>query len=318
MDRVEALYEQYCIGKAQYIRSLKGVQEEDEILDFKRLKNDKTPLTADDKKNIAESISAFANNCGGVLVLGVDARSIPAGGPDVVQDFYPITGLKNLHTSLLSIVPQITQGGHINIAYKPVEEQDGSDTGFMVIYVPATDGEPVRATATGINQYYVRNGATTQIMSHAQLSDMFGRRPQPKLEIVWRIIKRAGVYDIAFGLKNSGRGIAKYPAMRFLLSDPDEAGKLNVMNLHGGGPYQRETTEFPTAILYKGQASQFIHISTTEWVARYMTQCTFQTLITRGFKFEIDVLCEGMYRRETIEITKEQFLEERRKAQTED
>lgn len=315
MDRVEALFQQYRIGKSQYIRSLKGIQEEDEILDFKRLKDDKTPLKDGDKKNISETISAFANNCGGLLILGVDARSISVGGPDVVQEYYPICGLKSLHTLLLSIIPQITQGGQINIAYEPVEEPEGSDTGFMVIHIPATDGEPVRATATGVSQYFVRNGATTQIMSHAQLSDMFGRRPQPKLEIIWRIIQRSDVFDIAFGLRNIGRGIAKYPALRFRLTDPEEAGKLAGMHLHGGGPYIRETTEFPNAIVYKGQANQFIHISTTEWIARYMTKCTIQTLITRNFEFEIDFFCEGLYRSETISITKDKFIEERNKAQ---
>lgn len=313
MDRSEELFHAFQKGGFAYIQSLIGVQEENEILDFKQLTGASFPLHKQDRQNISTLISAFANNSGGVIVLGVEARK-GIDGKDVAQQVVPIGNLKALHTTLLSVIPQITAGGLLNISYEIVEQTQGSDSGCLVISVPATQGDPVKAVAEGIHKYFVRNGAMNADLSHSQLSDMFGRRPQPKLKLTWHVQPLHGEpFQIQFALENCGRAIAKYPAVRFYRSNTFAPGSIYLMppaytgtpppyNFHDEDPFQESR-------LLLGTADQFVHVGSKQWICYISTSFSMENRVFNDIFFDYEVFCDGAYDKAHMQITESLFRE---------
>jgi len=191
------------------------------FLDFKL---SKSPMTRPDRENLAEALSGFANADGGVVVWGVDCRRDPKTDEDVARDKKPIHGLKlfmsdlNRRTSEV-IRPGVTGVEHLGISVAGVE-----DTGYAVTYVPRSEGGPHMAVATK-NQYryYCRIGGSFLKMEHYMVADRFQRRPQPKLELWYRLLDgkptlgekkiSPGQILMTVGIRNVGKGMALYPAL---------------------------------------------------------------------------------------------------------
>ncbi len=180
------------------------------------------PLSDDDKNNLATALSGFANSDGGVLIYGL----VAAGGdkkkgiPDVVTKPEPIKNLNNLESELNSLVGQLTEPPVSEVKVLTREYNNISNNGFILVYVPASDSGPHRSVRN--REYYRRHGSGFYKMEHFELAEMFGRRRRPQLEMYWNL--KLGpwsgaapnrIFNVSFivGLKNVGRGIAKYPAV---------------------------------------------------------------------------------------------------------
>lgn len=70
----------------------------------------------------------------------------------------------------------------------------------------------------GEDRYYKRSGHRTYRMEHFDVADMFGRRARPKLELTLR--SRSNGNEILFGLKNTGRGVARAPYLAISCPPP--------------------------------------------------------------------------------------------------
>jgi len=176
--------------------------------DFKS-KADPTSNSLDesDKKNLAKAVSGFANGAGGVLVWGVEDKSIAP---------IPIKDVSRFFDALLQVGHQVTSPAVPSIDGDFIPADGATGSGFGLIHVPESDLPPHRVVLKlgGIqNHYFVRSGSSFSVATHSQLEDMFGRRPRPKLTVEF-------LYDgprsdkeiwITVVLENKGRGIARYP-----------------------------------------------------------------------------------------------------------
>lgn len=195
---------------------------ENPILDFKCASKNSAPMTDDDIKNYAAALSGFANSEGGIIVWGVDCRKNGADEADTVQALCPISGLKRFESDLQQFAACIVSPGIVGVEHHLVEDAPGSDRGFAVTFIPKGEGEPHMARAKGQHRFYYRTGHSFLIMEPWMLADRYGRRPQPKLELAWRIELDSIAsgpdspiwnLNLIIGVHNTGRGIARFPGL---------------------------------------------------------------------------------------------------------
>lgn len=215
-----ALFEEYkSRGFSLVEEQLKTKAEEGENLDFKLCNSDGANLHKEDKKNFAELASAFANTSGGVLVWGVNCRK-NEDDIDVVTELKPIAKVAAFRSALRTNAPSLLQPGLNGIDFHIILLPHETDVGFLAVFIPSAQGEPVRAEAAKTYRYHIRTGDQSPVMPHSILADRFGRRPHPRLELRWWRSAigtgAGGVQDITLtvAICNVGLGLARYPAAR--------------------------------------------------------------------------------------------------------
>jgi hypothetical protein len=177
-----------------------------------------TPLSDVDKDHLSEALSGFANADGGTLIYGLVAKGGDRHKPDVVTRVDPLQRLSHTHSEVLSLVGQLVQAPVENVQILPREFSKQPGTGFLLVYVPASDSGPHRSVRD--HEYYRRHGSGFFRMEHYEIAEMFGRRKGPRLR-VWTEIRQeferegaVGRCEIIIGLENFGRGLARYPSLR--------------------------------------------------------------------------------------------------------
>lgn len=302
MDRVRELFEQCKIDDVQWVKSLLGTQEENETFEFKTLKNGGLPLNDDDKRNLSKSISGFANNAGGLLIWGISTHK----QTDIADNICPIAKLKEFHTRLLTVAPQSTEGGRVDLEYQLIP-MSRADSGVLVVLIPSTEGEPVRAKAAGLDRYYFRSGSQNLPMSHAQLSDMFGRRPSAKLELQWEARYdgvHEGCWQLRFFLRNSGRAVAKLPAVRLHASST--VALDNWRQVFDSGASFNAVID-AESITFRGNSEHYVHIgSRLNFTNLYIYRDPFDF---QGISFDYELFCENAYAKNSMQITRQDFLQ---------
>ncbi len=200
-------------------------------------KHDRTnsKLADNDKKNLAKAISGFANSGGGVLIWGIEDKSLKPKH---------ITDVKDFVSWMLRLAAQATD--------PPVDGTEGdwipSDAegtaGFGLLYVPESLLPPHRVILKIANikdRYFQRSGESFIVASHAQLEDMFRRRPRPELSLSTDIayVRRVELRFealVILAIENRGRGVAKSPFLAVTVHEPydisphgvDEIGTLGL------------------------------------------------------------------------------------------
>lgn len=203
---------------------VKEGQQESLFLDFKAARSDTAPMQEDDRKTLAEAISGFANSDGGIIVWGIDCRSV-SDGPDEAQALKPISNLARWLSDLNQYSHQVASPEVIGVEHFIINETSGTDRGYAVTYVPRIDGPPIMAIAKKKEQYsyFIRSGSSFVKMESFMVADRFGRRPHPKLELAWRVLWDGNsdgfTISIVVGIKNIGRGVAMYPALNVGLTN---------------------------------------------------------------------------------------------------
>jgi hypothetical protein len=195
-------------------------------LDFKQKGRNGAPgkLDDDDRKNLAKTISAFANTDGGLIIFGIGTSPGSGSRPDCASSKVVISQLGAFAKTVESILRDVVNPAVARIELEPVETSKGSDEGALGIYIPQSSGGPHRANmgpADVREHYYQRSASRSDIMPHSMLSALFGRRPEPRLQLRWRFDRerdRKGLDQATFALDlvNSGRGTARRPAIRFV------------------------------------------------------------------------------------------------------
>jgi len=206
-------------------------QEENLFLDFKLL-TDATLFKRDDRKNLAITLSGFANSEGGIIVWGVDARK--NGGVDVACGKIEIENLSLLLSKLNQYTGDAVDPLVEGVLHKKIPSS--GDRGLGATLVPFSDSGPHMAKL-GENRYYKRSGDSFYVMEHFDIEDMFGRRKKPKLVFKTKILSRGGDglnFRVIVALENIGRGVAKSP---FLEINFDSPCKIADFGLDGNGSF---------------------------------------------------------------------------------
>jgi len=177
---------------AKNIRKMRGKQENAYLDCICKSHPPLAALAKDDKKNYAKAISGFANSDGGVILWGVDAR----GGhdpeiPDVIKNFYPVKGVTAFCTHLDSLVKDATIPVVSGVVNKAVVEDQTTDSGFCLTYVPTGTNPPYRAEL-GVGDYYKRAASSFYPMQPYDIRDVIFRFRYPKFEVVVTASTAAG------------------------------------------------------------------------------------------------------------------------------
>lgn len=226
MNPVEQLFE--SIDKTTIHRFVAERRQEDICLDFKTIQH-ADDLVKEDRKCFARAVAGFANSSGGVIVWGVDARKHE--GVDAASALCPTRNVRSKLSAFESLTGQATIPEVSAVRHNLVYEDEVTDTGYIVTLVPESDRGPHMAKL-GEHAYYKRSGDSFYKMEHFDIADMFGRRHRPSLSLdiglhchstSGAVEERVYHVSMVLSIRNSGRGIAKYPRMDFQVFPPYSA-----------------------------------------------------------------------------------------------
>jgi len=242
-------------------------KEENLHLDFKTLGAPDLKFS-DDKKNLAKALSGFANSDGGLIVWGVDARK-SEDGIDCATSLRPIPKIKKLLSRLNNVTSDFVNPSVNGVQHKIVfEEEDGS--GIAATLVPPSDMGPHMAKAS-LDRYYKRSGDSFLKMEHFEIEDMFGRRPRPKITLMYKIAKYQQIHRqdkiihpllIVVGIENTGRGMAIAPYLAVKVFPPFHVSK-NGVDGNGNEGLPRLVSRDRSRVRYGGNADVVIHPNTS-------------------------------------------------------
>ena len=181
--RAEQLFQQ--LQKSPAIHALIG-QSEDAHFDCKEWPS----KDEDAQKVFAKAACGLANADGGVLVIGMKARAVAKELPDLVDSAVPVRDTNAVKSRVLDLVGQLVEPGIEGIQAVEVNEAATSKSGFVIVYIPASEGLPRRSRKDW--KFYLRIGSGTFPMEYFQIADMFGQRPRPNLELLLEPLDKVG------------------------------------------------------------------------------------------------------------------------------
>ena len=268
MSSARTLYEQFKKERLHLIKRVVAEKwQESLVLDFKTLEKSTAPMTKQDRKNLAEALSGFANSDGGIIIWGIDARPYTPSDPDTAKDFRPVDNLSLFLSEVQRDTAHVVSPGIIGVEHFPISDSPNKNSGYVVTFVPKGEGEPHMARAKDQHRFYYRSGTSFLPMEPFMVADRYGRRPQPKLEIAWRVEGASSGGNmlglrIVIGIENSGLGIALYPAI--VIHETPEL-KLSMYGLDGnrrtGLPERLRTPNTPhkERRMFAGGSDNAIH-----------------------------------------------------------
>jgi Putative DNA-binding domain len=277
------------------VQALKG-QTEDGDFDCKEWHGEQST-----RQSIAKSACGFTNATGGVIVVGMIAKA-GNDGVDVVQEESPVDDAEAVRSKVEDIISKLVEPGIEGIQSKSIRFPK-SKSGFVVVFIPESEGSPHRSTAP--KDFFVRIGPNTIPMAYFQIADRFGRRPQARLIVEVRhealrysSFREDGSRERVFSmtLTNEGRGIARFPAVRFQSEQPITVG--NPMILQGQAPLWPISDASPGWLSFRGGANdvvypgEIIRIATLIHAGHRLTRSRPQEF--HAMTIRTEAVCEGM------------------------
>ena len=185
MSRAEDIFQKLVyFGEDAIDDFIINSQTEELFLDFKQavsVGKNFTTLHRDDRKNLAKAISGFGNSEGGVIVWGVEcSRDIEIG--DVAKAKVKVKNVYRFLSWLENAISGCTIPSHNKVRNHIISADENGD-GFIATYIPKSDIAPLMTT-TG-NTIYIRSGSNNVPAPYSVIAGMFGRRPQPNVELLF-------------------------------------------------------------------------------------------------------------------------------------
>lgn len=234
--------------------------EEDLHIEFKTANH---PARNDfDKKNFSKSISGFANSLGGIIVWGIEA-SKNEKGIDAANKLKPIKALSKFSNYLKKIEGISTTPSVVGIEYKKIEVK--KDIGFIKVLVPPSENVPHMAIFSK-KHYYKRNGDNFYICEHYDIMDLVNRQTVPildlkiveaRFQLQYKNNNAVYKFEAVMTIINSGKAIAKFPALNLKFESPFRQSEYGLDNNYGRG-----LPRFPSGnrwIRYGGDQGIVIH-----------------------------------------------------------
>src|SRR5882724_11869881 len=150
--RAEHLFNQ--LQSLAGIRALIG-QSEDAHFDCKEW-----PQKVEDAQKVfAKAACGLVNAEGGVLVIGMKARRMSKDQPDLVDSLAPVNDTSDVKSRVLDLVGQLVEPGIEGIQAVEINDPPGSKAGFVIVYIPGSEGLPRRSRKD--SRFYLRIGSGT-------------------------------------------------------------------------------------------------------------------------------------------------------------
>jgi hypothetical protein len=244
------------VQSAEFIRALVG-KTEDVHLDCKEWADDDGAA----QRVFAKAACGLTNSEGGVLLVGMRARPSAKDEPDLIESAAPVADTSAVKSRILDLVGQLVEPRVEGVQTAEVNEPPGSKSGFVVVYIPASEGPPRRSRKDW--KFYQRIGSGTFPMEYFQIEERFGKRPPPKLALSLEMdgLKAFPQHTperwFVLGLQNVGSGIAKFPSIRFRRSSALNIGRYGIDDNGGFGlPSRPSESEW---IIFRGGVDDVIY-----------------------------------------------------------
>lgn len=184
MSRAEDIFQKLIyFGEDAIDEFIMNRQTEELFLDFKQAVSSGknfTTLHRDDRKNLAKAISGFGNSEGGVIIWGVEcSRDMEAG--DVAQAKVKVQNVHRFLSWIENAISGCTIPSH-NKVRNHVISCDQNGDGFLATYIPKSEIAPLMTTCN--SAIYIRSGSNNVPAPYAVIAGMFGRCPQPNIELI--------------------------------------------------------------------------------------------------------------------------------------
>ena len=184
MSRAEDIFQKLIyFGEDAIDDFIVNLQTEELFLDFKQavsVGKNGTSLHKDDRKNLAKGISGFGNSEGGVIVWGVEcSRDCNIG--DVAKAKVKVKNVHRFLSWLENAISGCTIPSH-NRVRNHIISVDKNGDGFIATYIPKSEQAPLMTTMG--NHIYIRSGSNNVPAPYSVIAGMFGKRPQPNIELV--------------------------------------------------------------------------------------------------------------------------------------
>ena len=158
---------------------------EGQRLEFKRKSQpDRADLSGDDRRNLGESLSAFSNAEGGVILFGIEDKR-GDDGLDYAEKSQPLQHYQAFAGKVSSLIPEYLSPPNRNIEVMPIALSGGG--GVVAIRVGASDLRPHMSTAPGHCKYFPRVQASNQPMVDFQVRDMQRVNTTPRLMLGYEL-----------------------------------------------------------------------------------------------------------------------------------
>lgn len=290
MSGADQLFEIYRAGGLTYLQSLVGKEVETQIQDFKLLEKSQPPMSKGDKGTYAKALSGFANSDGGVIVWGVDCRK-DSTGADVVQPLRPLPQLTVLISDLNTLCSSLVSPGVATLSI-PILDTGKIDDGWVVTLVPRGDSEPVQAVGSN-HEFRYRAGGAFLPMPQWMVSDRFGRRPHPKVELrirkTWSQEPPNPRQGYALEVINTGFAIARDLC---LVIDHSQANfSLEALALSSITGFSAYGVNLPRKTVMTASINRVLHPSLSIHVAEFRVDPTLTEFA--NFEFYYELYCDG-------------------------
>lgn len=238
MSRAKDIFERLRSQGLTALDALIADREPESLfLDFKRSPDDGSArvLSEEDGKNLSKAVSGFANSSGGVIVWGVDCRRDASGNENASK--MPVVDAHGFNTKLQGAVSRSSIPPHPGVEIIAIQGEDPtSSRGFVAMLVPQSTFGPVRSVKS--NRYHMRTGSDFAVVPHDVLAGMFGRAPQPRIDLNLlshpaRLEGNPAAFTIAFGLVavNLGVVLAERPYVSVHMGSlPNQAVTVQVLD----------------------------------------------------------------------------------------
>lgn len=184
MSRAEDIFQKLIyFGEEALDDFILNSQTEELFLDFKQSinigKNGMT-LHRDDRKNLAKAISGFGNSEGGVIIWGVRCNNDPQIG-DVACEKVKVKNVYRFLSWIENAISGCTIPSHNRVRNHLISVDKKGD-GYLATYIPKSEVAPLMTTMG--SAIYIRSGSNNVPAPYAVIAGMFGRRPQPNMELM--------------------------------------------------------------------------------------------------------------------------------------
>lgn len=258
------LWDRYQAWTAGDIVAMRGVGQENRLLDFKLLA--KPEFGVDDQRHLAKAVSGFANAEGGVIVWGVDARRDPSD--EYIDQVVATPGIANarqIFARLNELSSTASAPGLQGLDHRIIEG-DGAHPSFVATFAPEGESGPYMAMLDQArHRYYRRIGSAFMPMDHSMVADMFGRRARPTLKVDFEPLSSGNLTLLAI-VTNVGRGIARAPYL-MLKADP----LLRALTIHTpsmpyrhGLPGWSSFAENMDGVIHPGLARRWVSLQSAQ------------------------------------------------------
>jgi len=148
----------------------------------------------------SESLSAFANTEGGVLLWGLDCRRDDSG-VDQVVGISLVDEPDAFVSKLRSMLSQMNSPPVAGVRIDAVPDPDDRSRGYVVCYIPESSNKPHRAELSGRN-YYLRIGDSSVVPPVSLLRSLFF--PGTRTSFTLKARKSRSTGGLRFELINTG------------------------------------------------------------------------------------------------------------------